>query len=75
MKKHAFIVIRRNGYYINIVPNEESVLAAWVNDNVIGLNLDLPFAKKKKLLALRGYSFHTVPGSALADLKAYSKTM
>jgi len=75
MKKQGFVVIRRDGNYIIVVPNVDSVIAAWINENVTGLSPDMPFKKQKKLLAFRGFSFHPISGSDLANIKPYSKTM
>lgn len=73
MKQKSLVVIRRYGYYVNIVPNEESVLTAWIRDNVPFGNMDLFFEKDRPSLEKRGYSFTPINVKDVQNVKTYSR--
>jgi len=73
MNNTAFVVVRRYGYYINVVPNEDGVITAWIRNNVPFADALTSFPKNLKDLQKRGFSFHPVTLKEIPDLKVYSK--
>lgn len=72
MKHKALVVVRRYGYYVNIVPNDPDVLSMWAHNNVPFCNLER-FEKQRKNLEARGFSFTPITGKEVADVKVYSR--
>lgn len=73
MDKKTYVVIRRYGYYINAIPNQEEVLAGWVRNNVS----EMParsFAQQARILEKKGFSFNTVTAKHLPYVKPYKKS-
>lgn len=73
MNNTAFVVVRRNGYYINVVPNEDGVITAWIRNNIPISDSLTSFPKDLKRLQKRGFTFHPVTLKEIPDLKVYSK--
>ncbi|MBQ0025718.1 MAG: hypothetical protein KBT00_08425 [Bacteroidales bacterium] len=72
MKHKALIVVRRYGYYVNIVPNDPDMLSMWVHNNVPFCSQER-FEKQRRQLENRGFSFTPCTGKDVADIRVYSR--
>lgn len=70
-KRKPFVIIRRSGYYVNAIINDEKVIRAWKENNVPLANPDAEpdtegvRPNRSINLAIRGTCLSFVPASAL----------
>lgn len=72
MEKKTYVVIRRFGYYINALPNEEHIIIGWIRNNV----KEMPARRldnMQEALASRGFTFNTVSARHLPYIKPFKR--
>ena len=73
-----YVVIRKYGYYVNIIPNEKTIIRKWQKDNLPGnvsrLTSKWPDTVESREAASRlGLTFTPVTLKGLRQVKAYAR--
>lgn len=76
MDKKKFVVVRRYGYYINVIPNDPEAIERWQRSSIPFVNPNMNAGNNRFLpldeaIARGGYTFSTVPERCLPDIKPY----